>query len=60
MLILTRNIGQIIMINDDIMIQYLERRFGQIRLGITAPLEYAVHRKEVYDQRRLEREQNEY
>lgn len=50
--------GQIIMINDNIMIHYLDRRYGQIRLGISAPPEVIVHRKEIYDQIKLEKEAN--
>lgn len=50
-LILTRNIGQIIMLNDDIEIHYLDINRGrtQIRLGINAPPHVIIHRLEVYD-----------
>jgi len=49
MLILTRNRGQQIFINDDIKIKILSvTRNGQVRLGIDAPQDYAVHREEIY------------
>lgn len=37
------------MINDDIVIKYLDRTYGQIRLGISAPPHVIIHRKEIYD-----------
>ena len=57
LLILTRNIGGIIMINDDIEIHYLDINRGrtQIRLGIKAPDHVIIHRKEIYDQIMVER-----
>lgn len=49
MLILTRNRGQQIFINDDIKIKILSvTSHGQVRLGIEAPQDYAVHREEIY------------
>lgn len=49
MLILTRNRGQQIFINDDIKIKILSvTSNGQVRLGIEAPQDYAVHREEIY------------
>ena len=63
MLLLTRNLNQIIMINDDIEIHYvgINRGRTQIRLGIQAPPYVIIHRKEIYDQRQLDRENsNEY
>lgn len=50
MLILTRNPGQIIMINDDISIHYVSIRGNQIRLGIDAPPHVTIHRKEIWHQ----------
>ena len=49
MLILTRKSGEVIRIGDDISISVIEIRGNQVRLGITAPKEIAVHRKEVYE-----------
>ena len=50
MLVLTRKVNQSIIINDNIEVIVLEVRGEQIRLGIKAPREVAVHRKEIYDQ----------
>ena len=48
MLILTRRIGEVIKIGDDISILILEVQGNQVRLGIIAPREIAVHREEIY------------
>ena len=50
MLVLTRKVNQSIIIGDDIEIVVLEVRGEQIRLGIRAPRDVVVHRKEIYDQ----------
>ena len=49
MLILTRQVGESIMIGEDIKITILDKTFTRVRVGITAPKETAVHREEVYD-----------
>lgn len=50
MLVLTRKIQQSIMIGDDVEIVVLEVRGEQVRLGIRAPKNVTVHRKEIFDQ----------
>jgi carbon storage regulator len=50
MLVLTRKIHQSIVIGDAIEVVVLEVRGEQVRLGIRAPKDVAVHRKEIYDQ----------
>lgn len=50
MLILTRKVGETIRIGDDIVINVIEIRGNQARLGITAPRSVTVHRQEVYEQ----------
>jgi carbon storage regulator len=47
-LVLTRRTNQSIKIGDDIEITVIEVRGDQVRLGITAPRDIAVHRKEIY------------
>jgi carbon storage regulator len=50
MLVLTRKLNQSIVIGDSIEVVVLEVRGEQVRLGIRAPRDVAVHRKEIYDQ----------
>jgi carbon storage regulator len=50
MLVLTRKVHQSIMIGDEIEIVVLEVRGEQVRLGIRAPKDVAVHRQEIYTQ----------
>lgn len=49
MLVLTRKPDQSIMIGEDIEITVLEVRGEQVRIGIRAPREVVVHRKEIFD-----------
>ncbi|MEI8054938.1 MAG: carbon storage regulator CsrA [bacterium] len=48
MLILTRRIGESLIIDDQTAIVVLNVRYNQVRLGIEAPKKIAVHREEVY------------
>lgn len=50
MLVLTRKVQQSIVIGDGIEVVVLEVRGEQVRLGIRAPKDVAVHRKEIYEQ----------
>jgi carbon storage regulator len=50
MLVLTRKIHQSIVIGDNVEVVVLEVRGEQVRLGIRAPKDVAVHRKEIYEQ----------
>ena len=54
MLVLTRKPDQSIMVGSEIEITVLEVRGEQVRIGIRAPRQVTVHRKEVYDQIRHE------
>lgn len=49
MLVLSRQIDQTIIIGDDIEITIVAIRGDKVRIGINAPFEVPVHRKEVYD-----------
>ena len=49
MLILTRRVGEALMVGDDTKIVVLGVKGSQIRLGINAPKNVKVHREEIYD-----------
>jgi carbon storage regulator len=49
MLILTRRAGETLMIGDDVSITVLGVKGNQVRIGIDAPKDVAVHREEIFD-----------
>lgn len=57
MLILSRRVGEVIMIGDNVTVTLLGIKGGQVRLGIDAPKQIAVHREEIYQ--RVKRESQE-
>lgn len=55
MLILTRRVGETLMIGDEVTVTVLGVKGNQVRIGVNAPRDVAVHREEIYE--RIKREQ---
>jgi len=55
MLILTRRVGETLMIGDDVTVTVLGVKGNQVRIGVNAPRDVTVHREEIYE--RIKREQ---
>ncbi len=58
MLILTRRVGETLMIGDDVAVTVLGVKGNQVRIVIDAPREVAVHREEIYQRIKAEKEQD--
>jgi len=57
MLILTRRVGETVMIGNDVTVTVLGVKGNQVRVGVNAPRDVAVHREEIYE--RIKREEQE-
>lgn len=57
MLILTRRVGETLMIGDDVSMTILGVKGNQVRVGVNAPKEVSVHREEIYMRIQAEKKQ---
>jgi carbon storage regulator len=57
MLILTRRVGETVMIGNDVTVTVLGVKGNQVRIGVNAPKDVAVHREEIYERIKREEEQ---
>ncbi|MBV0932529.1 carbon storage regulator CsrA [Marinobacterium weihaiense] len=57
MLILTRRVGETLMVGDDVTVTVLGVKGNQVRIGVNAPKDVSVHREEIYQ--RIQREKTQ-
>ncbi len=57
MLILTRRVGESLIIGDNVVVNVLGVKGNQVRIGVDAPKDVTVHREEIYDRIQAEKDQ---
>ena len=60
MLILTRRVGETVVIGDDVDVTVLGVKGNQVRLGVKAPRNVTVHREEIYERIQQEKEPDDH
>jgi carbon storage regulator len=58
MLILTRRVGETLMVGDEVTVTVLGVKGNQVRIGVNAPKDVAVHREEIYQRIQNEKDQS--
>ncbi|MEH6470275.1 MAG: carbon storage regulator CsrA [Halopseudomonas sp.] len=58
MLILTRRVGETLMVGDDVTVTVLGVKGNQVRIGVNAPKDVSVHREEIYERIQKEKGNN--
>ena len=59
MLILTRRVGETLMIGDEVTVTVLGVKGNQVRIGVNAPRDVTVHREEIYERIKQEQSSNQ-
>ncbi|KZY70171.1 carbon storage regulator [Oleiphilus sp. HI0071] len=59
MLILTRRVGETLMVGDDVTVTVLGVKGNQVRIGVNAPKDVSVHREEIYQRIQKEKAESE-
>jgi len=59
MLILTRRVGETLMVGDEVTVTVLGVKGNQVRIGVNAPKDVSVHREEIYQRIQRERSDDE-